>query len=202
VAPPGASAAVVQRFIGEHRRWIDDRVRDFAALPSAASALPQSVELPGVDRRFAIEYVERQSSTRARMNDAGQLVLSGAIANHHAVAKALRRWLADLAVDCLASQLRSVAVEFGFDYARVQVRRQRTRWGSCSMSGTISLNICLLFLDPALVRYLMIHELCHTRHMNHSAQFWSLVAACEPGFRPLDRALTRSWQQVPWWMFG
>jgi len=201
VAPPGASAAVVQRFIGEHRRWIDDRVRDFAALPSAASALPQSVELPGVDRRFAIEYVERQSSTRARMNDAGQLVLSGAIANHHAVAKALRRWLADLAVDCLASQLRSVAVEFGFDYARVQVRRQRTRWGSCSTRGTVSLNCSLVFLPPEVVRYLFIHELAHTKHMNHSASFWRLVEKLEPEYRRLDRELLAGWRTVPAWVF-
>ncbi len=202
VAPMGASAGVVQRFIGEHRRWIDDRVRDFAALPSVATELPTEIELIGIGTRYCIDYVSRAGAPRARIVAPGQLRVSGSVANHHAVAKALRRWLADTAAEYLGRQLRAVANEFGFDYARMQVRRQRTRWGSCSMSGTISLNVCLVFLEPAIVRYLMIHELCHTRQMNHSPRFWSLVAACEPSFRPLDQALTRSWQQVPWWMFG
>jgi len=201
VAPHGASPAVVQRFIGEHRRWIDERVRDFAALPVSQNELPQCIDLPAVGQRYPVEYESRKSATRVRLID-GRLAVAGMVNNRHSVAKALRRWLAELAADCLAARLREVADEFGFDFARVQVRRQRTRWGSCSVSGTISLNICLLFLDPALVRYLMIHELCHTRHMNHSAQFWSAVAQCEPAYRSLDRALTRSWQQVPWWMFG
>jgi predicted metal-dependent hydrolase len=202
VAPPGASAAVVQRFIGEHRRWIDDRVRDFAARTTVTTELPTVIDLPGIGRGYRLEYAAREGSARVQKLDDELLMVSGVLTNQHAIAKALRRWLADVATERLGHQLRGVADEFDFDYSRVQIRRQRTRWGSCSMSGTISLNVCLSFLDPALVRYLMIHELCHTRQMNHSARFWSLVAACEPGYRPLDRALTRSWQQVPWWMFG
>jgi predicted metal-dependent hydrolase len=101
----------------------------------------------------------------------------------------------------LGPRLQRLADECGFSFARMQVRRQRTRWGSCSIGGTISLNICLLFLDPAVVRYLMIHELCHTRHMNHSRRFWSLVETHEPQYRALDRELLRGWQRVPRWVF-
>jgi predicted metal-dependent hydrolase len=62
--------------------------------------------------------------------------------------------------------------------------------------------VCLLFLEPSVVRYLMIHELCHTAHMNHSRRFWDLVARHEPQYRSLDRTLLCGWQRVPWWMFG
>ena len=192
---------MVERFVGEHRRWIDDRVRDFATLTPANTELPEFIDLRGISRRYAIEY--RHGMTRARIRGIEErLVIEGNIANRHAISKALRLWLMEVAGEYLSTQLRAIADEFGFDYSRVQVRRQRTRWGSCSVSGTISLNVCLLFLEPMLVRYLMIHELCHTRQMNHSPRFWSLVAQCEPQYRQLDRALTRSWQQVPWWMFG
>ena len=60
---------------------------------------------------------------------------------------------------------------------------QRTRWGSCSNSGTISLNAALLFLEPPLVRYLFIHELCHLIALNHSRRFWAAVARYEPDYR-------------------
>jgi predicted metal-dependent hydrolase len=98
---------------------------------------------------------------------------------------------------------RITELAFGLDLhiQRVQVRCQRTRWGSCSATGTISLNVCLLFLDPAIVRYLYLHELCHTRHMNHSPRFWALVESHEPDYRRLDRELTHGWQHVPAWMF-
>ena len=81
------------------------------------------------------------------------------------------------------------------------VRRQRTRWGSCSNKGTISLNVCLMFQRPEVVRYLIIHELCHRRHMNHSKRFWSLVASFEPGWKPLDVELLQGWRNVPAWVF-
>jgi predicted metal-dependent hydrolase len=202
VAPVTASASVVQRFIGQHRQWIDERVRDFATLTNVETELPTTIDLVALDSRYAVEYVARSGAPRVQVQAPGQLLVSGSIANRHAVARALRNWLTDVAIECFGRQLRATADEFGFDYTRCQVRRQRTRWGSCSLSGTISLNVCLLFLDAAIVRYLMIHELCHTRHMNHSSRFWSLVATCEASYRSLDRALTRSWQQVPWWLFG
>jgi predicted metal-dependent hydrolase len=58
----------------------------------------------------------------------------------------------------------------------------------------------LLFLAPELVRYLMIHELCHARHMNHSRRFWQRVGRFEPDYRHLDKALGESWISIPAWL--
>jgi hypothetical protein len=85
-------------------------------------------------------------------------------------------------------------------YKKCQIRAQRTCWGSRSSSGTVSLNLCLLFLEPSVVRYLMIHELCHGRHMDHSKRFWKLVGQFEPNYERLDRKLTDSWRRVPGWL--
>jgi predicted metal-dependent hydrolase len=82
----------------------------------------------------------------------------------------------------------------------VQVRLQRTRWGSCSNSGTVSLNAALLFLEPPLVRYLFVHELCHLIALNHSRRFWSAVARYEPDHEALDRRLTAAWSEIPLWV--
>jgi predicted metal-dependent hydrolase len=202
VVPPGASPGIVQRFIGEHRQWIDDRVRDFAARVHVDTALPATLELPAIDRRYSVDYIECSGRPRLIELSPHAIQVIGSRDDTRATAQCLRRWLFDLAADELDTQLRTIAEQFGFQFVRTQIRRQRTRWGSCSARGTISLNVSLLFLEPAVVRYLMIHELCHTRQMNHSPRFWALVEACEPDYVRLDRALTRSWQQVPWWMFG
>ena len=201
VTPPGASPIVVQRFIGEHRQWIDERVQAFAGMVVADTSLPDTIVLPAIDRRCAVQYVDRAGATRVQL-DGATLVVAGPLKDRRTIALALRRWLCELAALYLGGFLEEVATAVQLPFNRVQIRRQRTRWGSCSATRTISLNACLLFLDVAVVRYLMIHELCHTREMNHSPRFWSLVAAHEPNYRALDRALLGGWQQVPWWMFG
>jgi hypothetical protein len=203
VVPPGASAATVQKFVGTHRQWIHRRVADLATAAAIDDSRPASIGLPAIGRHYAVEY-EHAASSAARVRVIGEnvIIVSGPLHDDRAVTAALRDWLADLAREQLGNELARVAAEGGFRYARTQIRRQRTRWGSCSVSGTISLNVCLLFLRPQVVRYLLVHELCHTRHMNHSARFWSLVASLEPDYRELDRELLRGWQGVPGWMFS
>jgi predicted metal-dependent hydrolase len=204
VVPPGASATTVERFVGTHRQWIDRRVEDLSTGAGAVADIrPTSIQLPAVARQYAVEYEPSGASTvRIETKDANVIVVRGPVHNDKAVAAALRQWLADVAYDELSRCLRSVADAGDFHFSRVQIRCQRTRWGSCSASGTISLNMCVLFLEPAVMRYLLVHELCHTRHMNHSQRFWALVERHEPSYRQLDRELLRGWQSVPGWMFG
>lgn len=93
-----------------------------------------------------------------------------------------------------------LAKEGGFDLRRVLVKSQRTRWASCSKNKTISLNLKLLFIPADLIRYALIHELCHTERMNHSKEFWAIVRDHEPDFRALDDKLRSAWRYVPAWL--
>ena len=172
VVPPGASAAAVQKFVGMHRQWIHRRVEDLSTAAAVDGSRPATIKLPAIGRHYAVEY-QHTAAPDAHVRIAGEnvLIVSGPLHNERAIAAALRNWLAGLAREELGIELTRVAAAGGFHYVRAQIRRQRTRWGSCSATGTISLNVCLLFLRPHVVRYLLVHELCHTRHMNHSAKF-------------------------------
>lgn len=71
----------------------------------------------------------------------------------------------------------------GGNYTSITVRDQRSRWGSCSSRGTLSFNFRLIFAPPAVLDYVVVHELCHLTHMNHSADFWNMVASVMPEYR-------------------
>ena len=83
------------------------------------------------------------------------------------------------------------APALGVAYRRVQIRDQRTRWGSCSPSGTLSFNWRLVLAPFDVLDYIVVHELCHLREPNHSARFWKLVASRRPDWRRHDAWLVR-----------
>ncbi len=143
----------------------------------AAERLPDEVALAALGRTLPVTY--RSGGSRSVAREAGgELVVSapGGRDDAESCLAALRRWHARAAREALPPLLDRVAAEAGTRRpARVTVRGQRTRWGSCSHSGTVSLNRDLLFLPPHLVRYVLVHELAHLTHLDHSPRFWRLV---------------------------
>lgn len=80
---------------------------------------------------------------------------------------------------------------YHFKYKRLSIRDQRSRWGSCSRQGGLNFNYRLVYLEPKLVDYLVVHELCHLKEMNHSSNFWQLVAKSLPDYKELRYKLRR-----------
>ena len=76
-----------------------------------------------------------------------------------------------------------ISREEGLEPARIRIAGQRTRWGSCALSGTVSLNWRLALAPPAVLDYVVVHELCHLRVPNHSRAFWALVEGRRPHWR-------------------
>ncbi len=202
VVPKRTKPKEVESFVSENSEWIKRARESFAAKhPPEPFKLPESIELRALERTIIVGYEPKNGakSVRFRLSDQ-EVMLSGQIGNEKLCIQALKRWLASTAKKELEPRLRALSELTGTPFNRLQVRAQRTCWGSRSGSGTISLNLCLLFLEPELVRYLMIHELCHERHMNHSKSFWRFVGKFEPNYRNLDRELTECWNRVPSWL--
>ena len=200
VVPRGTRAADVDAFVRENRRWIEKARRELAECrPLRSEGLPVTVDLRAIGQRWNVEYRhDPHGPARCRVHDS-VLEVSTPDALRRGAGGALRSWLLDEADYHLTPWLKREAQVVGHRPAKVQVRLQRTRWGSCSNSGTVSLNAALLFLGPAVVRYLFVHELCHLIALNHSRKFWSAVARHEPDYEVLDRQLTKAWHEIPLW---
>ena len=129
----------------------------------------------------------------------GEIEISGPIENEALGRAVLGRFLVVQAEMHLPPLLDALSRETGLTYTRVTIRRQRSRWGSCSAKGAISLNAALMFLPVHLTRYVLVHELCHTVHLNHSARYWSLVARHCADFRAAETEMRRARDFVPHW---
>lgn len=194
--------AEVREFVEAHRDWISKARAAYAAehLPEPF-ALPDLVKLDGIERQFSVRYRQEEGANTVRYRSGGgAVVLSGQTVDENLCVQALKRWLTSVAKREFAPRLRALSGFTGNSFKKMHVRGQRTCWGSHSSTGTISLNYCLMFLDPGHLRYVMIHELCHARHMNHSARFWRLVGQFEPDYRQLDKDLNGSWKRIPTWV--
>ena len=91
--------------------------------------------------------------------------------------------MVSLAKEDLTGRAAYFAPRIGVSYGRISIRHQKTKWGSCSSKGNLNFN-CLLMLAPEEVRdYVVVHELCHRKQMNHSEAFWTEVERALPDYR-------------------
>jgi predicted metal-dependent hydrolase len=120
-----------------------------------------------------------------------QFTLADMPENREGVHELVRRWLQAQARSYLTQRVAELATEHGFSYARLFIRSQTTKWGTCSSKKNLSLNWKLIQCPPEVIDYLIIHELSHLREMNHSARFWSLVAHLYPEYKKAEGWLKR-----------
>jgi len=200
VVPAGTRPRIVEAFVRAHRAWIDAAHAEIAREYTAdRSARPESVTLRYTGRVVSVAYAWMPARQRRWSAGNSRLRLHCRRDDFSDAPELLRSWLLEEARRTMPGRVMQEALRVGARPERVQVRLQRTRWGSCSARGTISINASLLFLEPELVRYLFVHELCHLTHMNHSRAYWRHVARFEPDYERLDTELARSWQRIPWW---
>lgn len=197
VVPHGVGPRTVRDFVQRFTPWIDRKVAAMREAATPFEAVPALVSFGFSGESFRVRW---QTGVRARLRvEHGEIRVEAP--DERGARRLLLVWLRRAAAERLGPSLLQLAAELQFTVAKVAIRCQRTRWGSCSSRGTVSLNCSLLFLPPDVVRYLFIHELTHLAHMNHSARFWRAVEAREPQYRQLDAALLAGWRTVPDWVF-
>lgn len=202
VLPRGFDPGRVPGLVEERRGWIERHLGRLARRPEPETGgLPDVLELDALGERWTVVYT--QGGTRRSLQTdpvRSRLLFRGPSLEPGPVFESLRGWLRSRARETLEPWARSLGEALGLHPANIGIRNQRRRWGSCNGRYDLSLNLKLLFLNPDQVRYVLVHELCHIRHRDHSQRFWRLVARHEPDCERLDGSMRDAWRRVPAWV--
>lgn len=181
--------------IREHVAWVIRTMNQARELAQAKPVLETGLEVPLLDERLRLHVSSDTKASATR--DPRTLWLKCPIMAGSALQSLLEDWYRHQARCYLPARLVYFAKRFDFPLAKVSVRGQKTLWGSCSSNGSISVNWRLMLMPSDVVDYVLVHELCHLRHSNHSSRFWTLVTSCMPDFRERQRRLRRLQAQLP-----
>lgn len=205
VIPRGFNRSLIPDILHKKHHWIrkhTNRLEQRRKLIEAGPEFPDRLDLQAIGEIWQVEY-RPTSSPRViaiEKKSGRRLVLNGHTENVELCRATLRKWMARKAREHLEPWLTKISRTEQLPFERVTIRGQKTRWGSCSSRGTISLNYKLLFLPDSLVRYVLIHELCHIKQLNHSAKFWALVNEKDPAYKKSRAELRNAWRFVPGWL--
>jgi predicted metal-dependent hydrolase len=177
-SPERAAAAAVV----ELRPWIERRLAEASAARAAVAA--RGAAVPYLGRELAL----RPEQGRSRVHRRGDVLL---VPGDERAPAAIERWYRRAAEREIAPRLDAAVAALGTSYSKLTIRNQRTRWGSCSATGALSFNWRLLLAPERVLDYVVWHEACHLRVMNHSTDFWTLVRSHCPGYEDDRRWLRR-----------
>jgi hypothetical protein len=186
VVPRRVTNAQIDRILDARHAWIREQTARMRELARSSGLLGLSrqgcVPLAGAPLRVVRRRDGRPSAT---LRD-GLLVVGGP---DERAGEAIERWYRREARCRIEEVAAREAERLGLGFGTIAIRDQRTRWGSCSSSGTLSFSWRLVLAPPEVLRYVVVHELCHLREPNHSPAFWALVDAASPERRACARWL-------------
>jgi len=200
VSPDGVEVVIPRRFperevepfVREKRAWIERTLRRFEESEQVfpRARLEHGGEVPYLGERLALNVRRDARRRRPHVKRRGHW-LDVSLPASGDLQDALERWYRRRAQVEIAPRLDAACARTGTSYDRLSIRGQRTRWASCSSSGTMSFNWRLLLASEEILNYVVEHEVAHLHRPDHSERFWSLLASRWPEWREHEAWLRR-----------
>ena len=200
VVPERMSEVKALQFLHEHRAWVEKHIHVWK--PKTDLVLPpETIELVALQQTWGVTYEHNHFSRRTQIIERADrsLVYFGREDDAHKMEK-LTEWVEKKAAHYLSERLLHWSRETKLEFAQLNFRSQKTLWGSCTRNKNISLNNRLIFFAEPLVDYVLVHELCHTKQMNHGVKFWRLVSDFVPDYLERRAALNKAKHLIPRWV--
>lgn len=181
VAPGHARLADVRHFVRERGGWIERKRLEWrGVVRDRSDPCADGRALPFLGRQLLLRHSQPTVRRATVLRDGDTLLLP--VSSAQAARPLVEAWYRRQAHTLVAQRIAHFAPRVGRSPARISIRAQRTRWGSCSGRGTISINWRLMLASPEVLDYVIVHELCHLLQANHSARFWREVARVMPDY--------------------
>jgi predicted metal-dependent hydrolase len=195
----------IEEILNEKRSWIEKCFSNIdlsmGFFKEAKPFLPETLHLAALNKNFTIIYQASERKQCIVREEVGELLkIIGNIAVPEQCILALKKFLKKQALAYLSPALKSLSEKQELVYTGLSIRGQKTVWGSCTPAKKISLNYKLLFFPENIVKYVLIHELCHLQHLNHSKSFWNLVRKYDPNYEEHRKILRNSSTILPLWL--
>lgn len=200
VAPPGVSERCIQAFVIAQQAWIEQALQRVASRADNVGSLAPAHYVDGALVPYQGSYLPLSIKATTAKTLKVQLLLEAQFViylpvsidcgqNSERIRQALQQWM--------KHQFRQLALRiidkhsacFALQPRSLRIKTQKSRWGSCGPNNDINLNWLLMLAPPIVMEYVIIHELCHIRHKNHSRDFWDLVALHMPEYQQHRRWL-------------
>ncbi len=179
IVPEGISEERLQEFVQSKRDWIDRMAQHYTKMKERSGHEEGTLYYVGNKYRYHIVKDRLPSATIS-----GSLkTITFHVADKRSYKKEIERWYKDQTARIISERLPVIAARTGLSHNKVSIKRQSSRWASCSKKRNLNFNLLLAAAPVQVIDYVIVHELVHTVELNHSKKFWELVRATDPAYR-------------------
>jgi predicted metal-dependent hydrolase len=184
VLPRGYELSDAEKFIKQKTDWITRHLRPVDEKNEKYLLLGKEIKI--------IQVYEMFTHKHKLLFERNELKVVSPAGSRIDLKKIYNIWLKNFAKRFLPERTYQLAQKHGYKINKVTVRNQKTRWGSCSARGNLSFNFNLVQYRKDIIDYVILHELCHLKEMNHSPKFWKLVEKICPDYKALRKELKKN----------
>jgi len=183
-SPLMCSENELKRFARQKYTWLLERSKSMQEqLQAAHKDFDDGEQFKLFDKTFTLKVHRSNTSDINFSKNVLNIAISNRVKDEHSyIKRKLYAWYKQQALNYLQSRTTEIAQSMGLEYRCIKVRDYKARWGSCSALGDLSFNWRIIMAPPATVDSVIVHELAHLKHFNHSKSFWSLVHKTEPNY--------------------
>lgn len=192
-APVCCNEQQIQNFIAQSEQWlIQTWQTQYEKSQQIDRCLPNMLQLFNLQHPIQILYRKQKATFEWHARDQCIWI------SDRQPEQYLKNFVIDYAQHHLPVYLQKVSQQTGLNFSQCRIRQAKTRWGSCNIQRQIMLNSALVLLQESITKYVCIHELAHTQHLNHSVNFWALVQQHDGDYQQHRKALN-AYQWPYWW---
>lgn len=181
VLPRRISIKEGERFLYNKKDWVKKHLSKLISQNNDCQLFGEKLNVIHTHNLFA-------KNTAVRL-DKNKLLIESPSENKISSKQIFEVYLKNLAKGYIPTRVFELSQKYNFKIGRVSIRGQKTRWGSCSSKGNLSFNFKLMQYKKDVIDYVIVHELCHTKEMNHSPRFWKLVGDIIPDYKKHKKVL-------------